>query len=495
MLKTKFKMQYLINIALAILSIILVIRYQYHLLAYLEWEDEVTHIISSKLIVSGLRLYSEIYELHGPLTLLSGILLELILPASDVATHRIPIAILQWCALFSLFYSPIIKACSYWTRLIYCIGVATFINVYLSDIFGHTYLFQNISGYFIIIILALYTLPSLYYKKDLSKNAVIIGNVLIGALPFLAFTYIPISIALFFCSIRKEFARTAVLSFIFSIAFNIFFLAYIGSIPGYAAMHFWNNLFITREFVDGSTLGASFLAKAIWSSITNDASRYGVFCMVIASIACIPLAAGTKSLFRIALLSLGIMSLLVRASGFQGLTFLYVFLAMLMVPLSAINLTNGKEYLLTPILAIGLLKLYFLSPANIPERQIRQSSQFSVLAKEITSGKDKIISWPFQNMEYLLSNRLPASGNFFYSPWQAKYYQNPILGIEINSCNELYSEKPKIMLVTKYSMSNIPWEKYTPLCFQNLLINDYILIPKTSIYLRRDIAKSYKNIN
>ena len=55
---------------------ILAIRYQVLLLNYKEWGDESETIVAAKMIASGLRLYSEIFNHHGPLTFLTGLLVE-----------------------------------------------------------------------------------------------------------------------------------------------------------------------------------------------------------------------------------------------------------------------------------------------------------------------------------------------------------------------------------------------------------------------------------
>lgn len=188
-----------------ILTIILglsIIRYQIQLLSYLEWEDEVTHIVTSKLINSGKTLYSEIHELHGPLTFASGILIESF-GDFGIKAHRIPIAILQWIAWLAIYRSPLLKNQSNLVRLTYTLTCATISLIYFPDIFGHTYLFQVIAGLFLAIILSQYSLPSITEVK-LSNSKIILGNVLIASLPFLAFTYIPISGALFLAGLTRK---------------------------------------------------------------------------------------------------------------------------------------------------------------------------------------------------------------------------------------------------------------------------------------------------
>ena len=474
-----------------------IIRYQVQLLSYLEWEDEVTHIVTSKLIHSGKRLYSEIHELHGPLTFLSGIAIETF-GSFGVKAHRLPIAILQWIAWAAIFFSPVLKTQNLYSRFAYIAISATVSLIYLPEIFGHTYLFQVIAGLLLIIILAQYSLPSILEEEALSTHQIIIGNFLIACLPFLAFTYIPISGGLFIAGLSKRNFRVACLSFIFGLIFNIAFLASIGSIPGYIALHYWINLAVSRQFIEGEAIGIGYLVKSALNAITSDLSRFGIF--VIISLALTKLAQYEKKIpWRSFLLGLGIASLLTRSQGFQGLTLLYLTFALplvfLYLPKKPSYENNWSLFFLTPILFICLIKLFILSPANIVDRQVRTSSSFSLLVKKYTQSNDPIIAWPFQNYEYLLSDRLPASGNFFYLPWQAKYYQEPKLGIKIDSCTEIEKKLPKVMLISEYAFNGIDWKQYAPGCLPEILKKNYRSIPNTAIYLRSDIFKLWQEDN
>ena len=191
------------------------------------------------------------------------------------------------------------------------------------------------------------------------------------------------------------------------------------------------------------------------------------------------------------MVGLGIASLLTRSQGFQGLALLYLSFALPLVflffPKKQSYESNRSLFFLTPILFICLIKIFILSPANIADRQVRTSSSFSQLVNKYTQANDPIIAWPFQNYEYLLSERLPASGNFFYLPWQAKYYQEPKLGITIDSCSDIKKKMPKVMLISEYAFNGIEWNQYAPNCLTEILEKNYRQIPNSAIYLRSDI--------
>ena len=467
-----------------------IIRYQIQLLSYLEWEDEVTHIVTSKLIYSGKTLYSEIHELHGPLTFLSGLLVES-LGNFGIRAHRIPIAILQWFAWLAIYFSPLLKNQSHLVRITYALVCVTISLIYFPDIFGHTYLFQVIAGLFLVIILSQYTFPS-FIKADQSRSKVILGNALIACLPFLAFTYIPIASALFLAGLTRQNLRISIYTAVITVALNLLFLVSIGSITGYLALHYWINLVVSRQFIEGEALGLIYLIKSALNSITVDLSRFGIFLLICTSLAQLA-KFENKFPWRVILIGLGIASLLTRAQGFQGLTLLYLSLSLPLIFLYHANLKEGgllkKDLFLAPILIVCFIKILLLSPANILDRQIRSSSEFSELVKKITDQNDRIIAWPFQNYEYLLSDRLPASGNFFYLPWQPAYYANPKFGIVIDSCSDIQSAKPKIMLISEYDFNGVKWGEYKPKCLEEILKTQYHRIPNSAYYIRDDLIK------
>jgi len=484
-----------IFIILVVILGLSIIRYQIQLLSYLEWEDEVTHIVTSKLIASGKSLYSEIHELHGPLTFATGILIEL-LGNFGIKAHRIPIAILQWMAWLAIYFSPLLKNQSHPVRFTYTLICATISLIYFPDIFGHTYLFQVIAGLFLAIIISQHSFPSITEAKQ-SKIKIILGNALIASLPFLAFTYIPISIALFFASLTRQNIRISAYTAAITIALNLLFLASVGSFSGYLAMHYWINIAVSRQFIEGEALGFTYLLKSALSAITSDLSRFSVFLLICTSLT--KLARYEKRFpWRALLISLGIASLLARSQGFQGLTLLYLSLSLPTILLYEAKpvkeYSHKNELFLMPIIAVCLVKILLLSPANISDRQIRSTSEFSNLVKQITEKNDRIISWPFQNYEYILSDRLPASGNFFYLPWQPEYYKNPKFGIAIDTCAEIKATKPKIMLISEYDFNGVKWIDYQPKCLDELLKIQYHRIPNTSYYVRGDIYQKYTKV-
>lgn len=461
---------------------ILAIRYQINLLDYIEWGDESETIVTAKMIAAGSSLYSEIFNHHGPLTFLPGVIIEK-LGDFGVSAHRIPIAILQATALAAIYVSPLLR--DKLERRIYTILAATVMLVYLPGLLGHMYTYQTMSGLLLVIILAKYTLPAIAAPEKLTTKEIIIGNILIGSLPFLAISYAPISALLFIASLRKQFFIKSIAWLTAGAGLNTLFLAYIGSIPGYLAFHIHMNIDILPLYTGGQ--GALSLIKNSFVGFTENAA---LFIAIMTAFAILALNE-PRFPWRSAMLGIGIGSLLIRGADFHGLPYFYASLAMPLVFFKNQPRMNYQSSLIAFILiTICLIKLSLTLPEDrkkIDGGKIPESTEFSQLAKTLTLKKDLIIAYSFQNFQYIAADRLPASGYFFYLPWQEKYNENPKFDIKIDACQDIDQYRPKIMLIDKWTVwGSFPWDSYAG-CIQKIIDKDYYQIPGRPYYVRKDL--------
>jgi hypothetical protein len=255
-----------LSILIFIVFAILALRYQGRLLHYREFGDEAETIVVAKMLAAGQTLYSEIFNHHGPLVFLSGYVLEKF-ASFGVAAHRVPIALLQIAALISIYGSPLLSGASGFIRRLYVMLAAAAMLIYFPDFgyagYGHMYLYQVQCGLFLTIILAQYTLPALLLPEKLTRRHIVLGNILLGALPFFAVTYAPMALLLFLAALRKEWATKAAIVFAGSMLANIVFLAWIGSIPGFLAYHIYLNFQIMPFY------GLESGTQLIWAALRN----------------------------------------------------------------------------------------------------------------------------------------------------------------------------------------------------------------------------------
>lgn len=470
--------------------VVLAIHYQIKLLNYIEWGDEAETIVAAKMIAAGGTLYSQIFNHHGPLTFLPGVFLEK-LGDFGITGHRIPIAILQIVALFSIYFSPLLK--NRFTGMLYVIAAASVLLLYSPEIFGHTYMYQVMAGLFLVVILVQYTLPAIACPELLASKNIVIGNVLIASLPFLAITFVPVSALLFFASLRKQFLKRCLLSSALGFVANIAWLMSIGSISGFLAFHIYLNAKILPNYNDGQS-GSQLIVNA-FNSVTGDLNQFVIFTVFLSAIS--RLASVEKSIpWRSFLLILGVWSLLIRGAGFQGLPYFYSLLAIPIIFFYDRSITARQSQIVALVFAIVCIcKISLMMPGDdkkLESRKIPESTEFAQLVQFFTNKGDRIIAYSFENYQYIAADRLPASGNFFYLPWQEKYNESPKFGIQINSCKDIAAYRPKVMLIDKWKVwDKFPWDSYAT-CIQSLMDKDYIQVSGKPYYIRKDLIADDK---
>jgi hypothetical protein len=463
------------------------IRYQIKLLNYREWMDESETIVTAKMIASGGRLYADIFNHHGPLTFLPGLIVAKF-GDFGIAAHRVPIAMLQLVALASIYFSPILS--NTFIRKTYTMLAASVMLVYLPEsmLFGHMYMYQVIGGLLLVIIFAQLCLPAIACQDRLSMRTVVAGNVLIGSLPFLAVTYVPAAALLFLASTRRRFLAHCCAGLAGGLLLNVVFLASIGSVRGFLAFHIYLNAEILPLY-DGGQGGLRLLDNA-FNSVTGNLFQFSIFAITTVAISRLTrIERGIPWRSISVWLCLG--SLLIRGIFFHELPYLY---CALVIPLvffldeSAVALQPRSVALAFSI--VCLLKVSLLMPednARFNSNLTPVSTEFSQLAQILTTKQDRIIAYSFQNFQYIASDRLPASGNFFYLPWQAKYNENPKFGIRIDACHAIRLERPKLMLIDKWKVfDKFTWESYAT-CIQDLLDKYYSQVPGRPYYIRKDL--------
>lgn len=439
-------------------------------------------------MAAGHRLYSDVFNMHGPAIFFPGYLLEQF-GSFGIAGHRVFIAILQWCALVGIYYSPLFK--SSLNRLLAMVIAATFIMSFLPDFFGHNYLYQVVAGLMISIILSQYSFVAIAQQSELSLARVALGNFLIVTLPFLAITYIPIAICLFIASFQRKYFRLTVYSAIAALVINLGFLGLLGSFPGFFAIHVYLNLKIAPAYAGGD-LSIMQLAYNLVRTLIDSPIHLGLFVILIIGVIKLVLLEKSKLPWRSAVLGMGIVSLLIRGFGFQGLPYMYAVLSFVCVLLS-FSVRPLPRWILGPVVGLLLVcafKLSLISKSDqdkLAAKQIPVSTEFAELAQHLTNPSDRIIAYTFQNHQYILADRLPAIGNFFYFPWQAKYYSHPILGVETNICQDIDRARPKLMLIDKMFVNGEwRWESYAR-CIDQILDQHYTQLQGKHYYVRNDI--------
>ncbi len=465
-----------------LVALMFVIFRQYELLTYILWGDEAETIVASKMIASGLNLYSEIFNHHGPLTFLPGYILEKF-GNFGISGHRVFIVLGQWLILYVIYSTPLIKSQVIKNYLV--LAVAYYIVMFLPEMFGHMYKYQVLVGLLTVVLVIKFLLPIIFLPNT-NQRAIAASSIIISSLPFLAIPYIAASLLFFLAFVNRSNYKQAFKFIIIGIILNLLFLYIIGSFSGYIADHFYMNTQILPAYQGGGLTIHNGIIR-IFNFFTSSLLGFFFFCFMILSLFRISLMDQKWLLFRSLLIVLGVISFLYRSTGgFHALPFYY---SIIIIPV--MMLINVKEIpelskKLLLLFSIPLLISLYIINNKTQTRIIPKTTEFAELVKKLTSKDDKIIAYSFKNHEYIYADRLPASGNFFYLPWQEKYNEKPILGIKIDSCIDINKNKPKIMLIDKWKVwGNYTWDSYGG-CIQKILDKDYIKMPGKPFYIRKN---------
>lgn len=471
---------------LLLVWLVLVVRYQYNLLNYLQYPDESETIVTAKMMAAGGTLYRDIFNHHGPLTFLPGLILEKF-GSFGVPGHRVPIALLQLVALATIFFSPLLK--DNLTRGLYTVVCSVVLLRLLPGFFyAHAYMYQAMAGSLIIVILALYTLPAICMKAALTNRSVVVGNLLIASLPFLNITFAPTAALLFLASLRRPFLRRSWLWLAIGGALNVAFLGWVGSFRGYAAFHFYMNFEVLPIYnyeVDTWHLFTNIFRVAI-----NPRSW---FMVAMAAVSIAWLARREQAFpWRTALLAGALVVILTRGPSFYSTPFVEGVLALPLVffdrPLRRGRLVDASAAAMFAVCLFSISLVLPMDRKRLDAGNVPLTTEFSQLADIFTSPGDRIIVYTVRNYEYVVADRLPASGNFFYFPWQEKYNEHPKLGVKIDTCDEIRKARPKLMLIDKWKVWDLyPWASYGG-CVQDIIDAGYTRILNGPYYVRKDIV-------
>lgn len=462
----------------------LLIRYIYYLTNYLPFGDESETIVTARMMANGRSLYSEIFNHHGPLTFLPALFCELIAPW-DLRFYRIIIIIGQFYLLYLICTSSILSSTS--GKLAFLALTLCCFFVWFPKIYGHLYLYQTLAGLLIGISMLNFVLPSLFSIK-ISEKLLIPGIASLVCLPFLAFTYIPLSATfLIACSNRKNW-RIVLKTIIVVITINCIYLYIFGSFKGYAAYHFYMNLSVLPKYSGATSLIA--LIYSLYTALSTNVVLLGSCLALGISLA---LLWPTQPFLKIFCIFIAIGTLLLRPIAHHLIPFYYATLFSILVIFKRTETDKSFQLSVAILLSIYFsLKISLIMPIDrttIKFPTLPNRSGFSNLSQILTNKHDSILAYSFRNDEYLLANRLPASGYFFYLPWQHEYNSTPFWGVKIDPAKDILSNKPKIIMVDKWKVwDKYNWDSYAQ-DINSILRNDYLQLDNNPYYVRKDLIR------
>ena len=458
------------------------IHSQFRMLNYHGYEDEFETMIASKMVVSGGKIYQDVFSQHGPLVFAFGYIVNMLNDAS-LAAHRSLISGLQiLLVLLMVVYSKNITVVS---KLFATLIVTTIMIVIVPDVYGNDFLYQVFAGIFLAIALTLLVLPSLEGGQEVSVERTAMAGVLLGSLPFLAFTYGPTAAGLLACTSNRRTWRPLAAGALSATALNLAFVAIYGSLRGFLADHLYFNAIIYPPYGDNSFTRAWILAK---HSLTIRAIILLIFVVVVTAEM---VRRRETSLSRGLIFGLSLASLLVRGPYMHAIPLYYA--ALPLVFTASRWIPTQFRVAQVAMAAIGLaciVKMSLILPSDlrrIQAAQVPEHSEFGDLVDKFTKPDDRIVSYSDANLQYLIAHRLPAVPNYFFLPSQAEYEKRPFLGFESHICRDLRDSRPKFVSLDKWqAWGKFPWTSYGA-CVDSIMDEAYVHLDGTTIYVRKDL--------
>ena len=118
-----------------------------------------------------------------------------------------------------------------------------------------------------------------------------------------------------------------------------------------------------------------------------------------------------------------------------------------------------------------------------------------VLIRELVGKNEPIEALPFNPIDYIHAQRLPASGYIYALPWQMDYLDHPIAGYKMDLCADLAEKKPKVVI---FDSSILIWNfrsgEYLE-CAQDYLNRHYVrYVSNDNLWIRADIVLAHPEL-
>ncbi len=513
-------------ITAAALALAAFVGLAWHSLAYWHWGDEDEKIVAAWMIAEGWRLYGDLFAHHGPLNYALAHGVYTLTGSVALAPYRAA----QWGILLltavALGASPLLRG---WqqrvlTGSLFCLLVALLAPLW----YGHTLLYHAQGGAAVSVALSLLLLP-LMLGVIPSRIAAAFGGAGLSAAVFAAY---PFGVAAGLLTLStlmlvraggrhwRDVLGTLVAAAAGFAAFTLLMLLWLvlyGDLVGYGVYHLWFNQVVYADFIIYSPVDALKQLKKLFRSPLGWVLQAALLFTLLLGLEVRslrrkdpPAGSGLRrglwlvggcTTFLLGLLflnprgdvvfknaalwivGLGLLSLLIvwrpmgpssrRAVGV--LRWLAIFVAVA-APLYLAGIKGWADVDQTYVTRTAAVQM-----REALDRQVR-------LAQALTSPDEPILATVFMPRWYLLTERLPSSGAYYYLPWQAAYNRDPVLGYRIDPCVDLAMAPPKLIAWDRWTV----WERYDVAdyapCLVELMQRDYVAVSGTPFLLRQPVS-------
>ena len=517
--------KFIAYVSLAVISIGLVVfaitaRVGFHIF---EFGDETEKFVAAQMIHQGHHLYRDIFAHHGPVPYMLAHLYTLLVSPNNFTYIRVFPALLAVLSAAAIYLSPVFK-----TTAPRALSAGAYFLL-LSPIWVlqgiHMLLYQQIGGFLLTIAFMQLSFP-LFFGIKPTKYGLLVSGIAITLSCFTSYAFgasalllLAASVALVFASTEKDDAKTLIPPFLAGVLGGalaiISWMLLFADFKGFLVYHFYFNQNVYSSFV---VISLKKLFEIFYFSLSQDSIIHSftlllfVFWVCFFVFSSVDRSSTRKTLarlFALLLLIASIVLLNLRAiTNFQDSGFVVANLAAFAFACGLAmqhHLQRGRC-----LWAIGTLSVfafsvilmkqiggYAVSPFGLVKKadfknhlDLMKPNRYEVFEfiRAITKKEDDLLVLVFNPAMYIRLDRLPASGNYYYLPWQAAYNKQPIDGYKIDICDDIEKNAPSVIAFDNWKVWDMyPIDEYEP-CVPSLINESYIhLVDLGPWYVRKDI--------
>jgi hypothetical protein len=468
--------------------------------------DEIEKFVAAQMINQGLHLYRDIFSHHGPVPYIIAHLYTLIVSQSDFSYIRVFQALLAITSVLALAYSPIFKSFSAraWAVGLYLMLLS---SVWVLQSI-HMILYHPIGGFLLTIPCAQLFAP-LFFSVTPNKYGLFASGAAVALACFTAYAFGPSCLLLISASLMLIFVafdKTKWWALIKPVLFGIFlttlaviaWLLIFADPIGFFVYHFYFNQQVYSTFINFSFAGIlnifsfSLSSHKIIHAITLS---FFIFWVCVFFVSVIKQSSAKLLVTKYVALALALAVVLFTnprgATTFHNSAFVIVNLALFALAVGWLlewmqkNFYGTATSILVFFVAVTFteyLSNYAISsPHGVIKRDLishtvqvkPEQSPVYDLIRALTKEEGDLLSLIFNPILYIKADRLPASGHYYYLPWQAKYNKNPVGDYKIDLCNDIKSREPTVIWFDNWKVwDRFSIEEYEP-CVSALIRNNY----------------------
>lgn len=491
----------------ALVSFLIFLVQVFYGFGYHAFGDESGHDIGGWAIENGDILYRDYIDAHGPLVFFATWLLGKVVGYHYAFLFRLNALFITLISAAGLYF--VSSAASWRERLL---SPALFLGL-----LGPVWIVQalNMNGYWIfggnltVLACSLLVVPALL-DKPVQKWAAAAGGAALVLLPFVAYSFLPVT-ALFTLSLlavlcrrtaklNKKDALYSLLGSAGALGIFLLWMLLYADLKGFIVYHFINNQFYYAHYIP---FGFAAVFKSLRPSLlpANLVQTLAVCSLLLGSLILL-----VRTRYKIAgfIAIAGLLSLDARGgTTFQNGAFVVAALGFVaqMVP----YWLNESRYKLSTVSALMvacslLVGLHAVSTPFGEDYVQRKQAGFHPFKKsdnlidqkirEYAHPDERILVIPYNPNVYIEADRLPIKKYHAYLPWEADYAKSPVAGYERDICVDLPKNPPPVIYFDNWTVWGI-WKPENFMgCVVQLLQTQYTLLPGIpDVYVRKDRLK------